>query len=113
MATALPELAPGLRRRAELSDRPVARSVCDGLADDWSAGCLDFVEAADRGCVGGPLGDLGVGLGLSEDLLDRVDEGIEAFLGARACAAWQLGFRGMRLTNRPNPYLTMVNFSRA
>ena len=51
------------------------------LADDRPAGRLDLVEAADGGRVGGVLGELGVGLGLGEDLLDRFGEGVEALLG--------------------------------
>ena len=46
-----------------------------------AAARLDLVEAADRGRVGRLLGDLGVVLGLGEDLLDRVGEGVEALLG--------------------------------
>src|SRR5947199_9327149 len=42
-----------------------------------------LVEATDGGRVRGVAGDLGIALGLGEDLVDRVGERIEALFGLR------------------------------
>ena len=78
---------PGVRRRQAYPAGVGARLSSERLADDRLAGRRDLVEAADRGRVGRLLGDLGVVLGLGEDLLDRLGEGVEASPWSRSRSA--------------------------